>query len=438
MARLGCSDFADVTRWALGASKAQVAGLAPVVTSVAADGDGVACRCVDVEANVLVDQVLAVKTRLHLDDQVAVYYHGGLIEGAAAYRVAFVKAAREANLRGPVEPAPAYGHGAVVALGNQPVLFADMADYRFEELAPIRPAAEVKRSASPTEERLAGAPFLDECSASEIVRLMNQQDESVPAAVVAQEGPIAALIDSVARAFAAEGRLIYVGAGTSGRLGVLDASECPPTFGVPPDRVVGLIAGGEKALRQSVEGKEDDAVAALADLYGIEPAISHKDIVVGIAASGTTPYVRVILDEAHRLGITTGLVCCNPGCTDGADVVVAIHTGAEVLTGSTRLKAGTATKLVLNMITTGAMALSGLMYKGLMVGMRPVNAKLRRRAVGIVATLGNVDETVAARLLEEAGYHIATAIIMARKNVDSATARSHLERAGGSLRAVLE
>jgi len=216
---------------------------------------------------------------------------------------------------------------------------------------------------------------------------------------------------------------------------VLDASECPPTFGVAPDRVAGIIAGGDQALRSSVEGCEDDRAQAEADINACQAGL--KDLVVGITASGATPYVRAALEAAKRLGATTALLCCNPDCDSGADFVIAVDTGPEVLAGSTRLKAGTASKMVLNMISTGAMALIGQVYDGLMAGMRPANAKLRRRAERIVAQIAGVSETAAADTLAKADYSIATAIVMLRKRCDRDAARAALDKAGGVLRGAL-
>ena len=288
----------------------------------------------------------------------------------------------------------------------------------------------------PTEGRAPDRPLLDTLDTLDMVRAMHAADREAVAAAGAKAGPIAAVVEAVAAALRKGGRLIYCGAGTSGRLGVLDASECPPTFGVDPDTVVGLIAGGETALRNSVEGAEDDERQGAADLAARAPG--PEDVVVGIAASGTTPYVLGALREARQRGARTALVCCNPHApADAADLLVAMDTGPEVLTGSTRLKAGTATKLALNMITTCAMARAGLVYEGYMVGMRPVNAKLRARAARIIAALCAVDEAEGARLLAEALGDIRAAVVMGRRGVDREAARALLDAAHGDLRAAL-
>lgn len=290
----------------------------------------------------------------------------------------------------------------------------------------------------PTENALAGTPMLDQLSSIEIVTAMNEVDRRVADAVAAEKQTIAAAIDAAARAIAAGGRLVYVGAGTSGRLGVLDAAECPPTFGVSPDRVVALIAGGDAALRQSCEGAEDDCAQAERDLEDLAPPLTGKDFVVGISASGLTPYTRAALRYAQARNIPTALVCCNPACRDAAPVVIAMDTGGEALPGSTRLKAGTATKMALNMISTGAMARAGLVYRGLMVGARPVSRKLRRRAVRIVAALTEWAEDHAQDALDRAAGRIPVAVLMLKKEIGAGEAEQRLAGAGGALRDALD
>jgi N-acetylmuramic acid 6-phosphate etherase len=290
----------------------------------------------------------------------------------------------------------------------------------------------------PTERRIAASSAFETLTPLEMVRLMNEEDARVAGAVAREADVIARAIELAARSLENEGRLLYAGAGTSGRLGILDAAECPPTFGVPPGRVIGLIAGGEAAVRQSVEGAEDDVHAARTDLAALEPALNEKDVMVGITASGTTPYVLAALEEARKLGAETALLCCDPSRKETAPLVIALDTGPEVLQGSTRLKAGTGIKMVLNMISTGAMARSGRVFEGKMVCMRPVNRKLRARARRIVSALTGRDETGAADLLDEAGGRIDVAVLMARRALDAEEARRRLDAAGGSLRAALE
>ena len=232
------------------------------------------------------------------------------------------------------------------------------------------------------------------------------------------------------------GRLFYIGAGTSGRLGVLDASECPPTFGVSPDLVQGIMAGGDTALRTSVEGAEDDAWRGASDLKAA--GFTAKDSLVGIAASGRTPYVLGAIEYARTLGALTIGLSCVPNSAVGAAAEIAISpvTGAEVLTGSTRLKAGTATKLVLNMLSTGVMVRTGYVYGNLMVNMQPTNAKLVDRAARIVSAITGLDRESAGRLLDEAGS-VKTAVVMAKLGLSREAAETRLAAAGGNLRKAL-
>ena len=278
---------------------------------------------------------------------------------------------------------------------------------------------------------------LDQLSALEIVQLMNAEDATVAAAVQAALPQVAAAVAAVAARLLAGGRLIYVGAGTSGRLGVLDAAECVPTFGVAPDVVQARIAGGARAVTEAVEGAEDDRTAGRADLLALN--LTAQDAVVGVAASGRTPYVVAALEAAAETGaLTVGVVCSVPApVLDAAQIKIAVLTGPEVLTGSTRLKAGTAQKMVLNMLSTGAMVLGGKAYGNLMVDVKVTNAKLAARARRIVAQVGQVDENTAAALLAQTGQAVKPAIVMARRGVDAAEAARLLAAAGGFLRRVL-
>lgn len=240
-------------------------------------------------------------------------------------------------------------------------------------------------------------------SAKQVIALLHAEDLKAVKAVGKVRAQIAAAAELIAAALGDGGRLIYAGAGTSGRLGALDAAECPPTFGTQPWQVVALIAGGPKALTRAIEGAEDDGLDAVRVIRGFKAA--EGDVVCGISASGRTPWVLALLDEARLLGAKTILVCCNPRLSRHVKVDVRIcpDTGAEVLAGSTRLKAGTATKLVLNALSTAAMVKLGHVKAGRMVKLRPTNAKLRERAVGIVADLLGVDHSEAARRLAAAG-----------------------------------
>ena len=278
---------------------------------------------------------------------------------------------------------------------------------------------------------------IDELDARGIVRLMNEEDAGVAAAVGREADAIARAIDAVAERLAAGGRLVYIGAGTSGRLGVLDATECPPTFGTPPEMVVGVIAGGPSALTRAVEGAEDKADLAVADLTAVD--LNGRDVLVGIATSGRTPYVIAGLAHARSLGcFTVGLACNeNSALAPHADVLIAPCVGPEIIAGSTRLKAGTATKMVLNMLTTGAMIRMGKTYGNLMVDLRATNTKLVARARRLVARLVGVAEDEAERLLAAADGELKTAVVARLRDVPPAEARRLLAAAGGHLRRAL-
>jgi N-acetylmuramic acid 6-phosphate etherase len=285
---------------------------------------------------------------------------------------------------------------------------------------------------------------LDTLPIAEAVALMQAEDERMVAAVGACAAEIAQAVEMVAAAFANGGRLIYVGAGTSGRLGVLDAAECPPTFCSDPAMVVGIIAGGEAALRHSIENVEDDTVAGRDAIAGLR--VSKADVVMGIAAGGTTPYVHGALIEAAQRGAKTIFLICTdpkhvkfpPAPPHVPDLFIAIGTGPEVLTGSTRLKAGTATKFVLNRITTLAMVQIGKTYGNLMVDIDATkNAKLVDRAARIIARLTKLDRDASLALLEASGGKVKRAVVMQRKNCDVFTADRLLKDAGGKLRSVI-
>ena len=290
-----------------------------------------------------------------------------------------------------------------------------------------------------TERRNPRTTRIDLAAPAEIVALMLAEDRTVADAVASLQPQIAQAIELAESAFREGGRLIYVGAGTSGRLGVLDASECPPTFGTDPTMVVGVIAGGLDALTRSQEGAEDvaaDGAAAMAKLN-----VSAKDFVVGIAASGTTPYVRGALERAIELGARTAILACSAPPADLAKkVTVAIVplTGPEVITGSTRLKAGTATKMVLNMISTGSLVRIGKTYENLMVDLRPMSAKLVDRGERIVMELCGVDRAAAKTVIAAAGGSVKTAIVMQKLSLPRAAAEEKLRAAGGVIRRAME
>jgi N-acetylmuramic acid 6-phosphate etherase len=289
-----------------------------------------------------------------------------------------------------------------------------------------------------TERRNPRTVDIDRASPLEIVEMIAVEDALVPGAVAKHRESIARSIEMAESAFRAGGRLFYVGAGTSGRLGILDASECPPTFGTDPRLVQGIIAGGRPAITRAQEGAEDRVKDGARDLeaHGLEP----RDFVVGIAASGTTPYVRGALVHAHKRGSPTALIACSPPPADILEVVdVAIIplVGREVIAGSTRLKAGTATKLVLNMITTGAMIRMGKTYSNLMVDLQATNAKLRVRSVRMIMDVCGVSSADAHRLLKAAGGRVKTAIVMQSLGIKRGEAERRLKEAGGRVRDVV-
>ena len=289
-----------------------------------------------------------------------------------------------------------------------------------------------------TEQRNPRSTRIDQLSTLEIVDLINAEDRMVAEAVGEEREEIARAVDIVVESFRTGGRLIYVGAGTSGRLGVLDAAEMPPTYGTDPTMVQGIIAGGPGALVQAREGAEDDLEAARHDID--ERDTGPADFVLGIATSGTTPYVHAALARARERGARTGfLLCTYPSqeLLDMHDVVIAPLVGPEVITGSTRMKAGTATKMVLNTITTAAMVRTGKVYGNLMVDLQVTCEKLRDRGERILVETLGVEPAHASTLLEAAGGHVKTAIVMGRLNVDRETARARLDAEGGLIARVV-
>ena len=289
-----------------------------------------------------------------------------------------------------------------------------------------------------TEQRNPNSMHVDSLSVLEIVRLMNEEDKQVPLAIEKCLPQIAQAVECIVAAFQQGGRLVYIGAGTSGRLGVLDASECPPTFGVSPEMVKGIIAGGERALRHPIEGAEDSKEQAVIDLQTIQ--FSSKDVLVGIAASGRTPYVIGALEYAKSLGSVTVSIASNPNSAMVNIVDIAIDTvvGPEVLTGSSRLKSGTAQKLVLNMLTTASMILMGKCYQNLMVDVQASNEKLKARAIRIVMQATDCDKALAEETLKLADQNAKLAIMMILSGLDRAQAEALLEKHHGKLQLALK
>lgn len=278
---------------------------------------------------------------------------------------------------------------------------------------------------------------IDRLDARQIVALMNAEDARAVAAVAEVAEAVARAVELAADRFRRGGRLIYIGAGTSGRLGVLDASECPPTFNSPPGMVVGIIAGGREALTRPIEGAEDDPAQGASDLLALD--VTEKDLVVGIATSGRTPYVLGAVEAAREVGATTvGIACNRPSLLgERVDLDIAPLVGPEVIAGSTRLKAGTATKLILNMITTGAMVLIGKTYGNRMIDLQPTNHKLRLRTRRILRELAGVSDDEAARLLEQTSGRLKPALVAALAGVEAGRAAESLEAHGGQVRAAV-
>ncbi|WP_296140710.1 N-acetylmuramic acid 6-phosphate etherase [uncultured Anaerococcus sp.] len=287
---------------------------------------------------------------------------------------------------------------------------------------------------SSTEDRNPRSYDLDIKSTREILEIINQEDQTIAKKVYEAMDQIEPLVDKVIETFTNGGRLFYLGAGTSGRLGVLDASETVPTFSVDPKMVTGLIAGGDDALRNPIENAEDSKEAAKEDLQ--KENLTENDFVIGIAASGRTPYSIGAVEYAKELGASTGSIACNKNAkiSSYVDFPIEIETGAEVLSGSTRMKAGTATKLVLNMITTTAMIKIGKVYDNLMVDVRPTNEKLVDRATKIISEISGCDYDRSNKLLKEANNNVKAAIIMAIKDVDYEKASEILEKNKGFIR----
>ncbi|MBI6226667.1 N-acetylmuramic acid 6-phosphate etherase [Proteus mirabilis] len=288
-----------------------------------------------------------------------------------------------------------------------------------------------------TESRNHHSEHIDTLSTLEMLKVINNEDKKVPFAVEATLPHIARLVDKVVTAFSQGGRLIYCGAGTSGRLGILDASECPPTYGTPHDMVIGLIAGGHKAILQSVENAEDNVQLGAEDLRQLN--FNAKDVLVGIAASGRTPYVIGALEYARSLGAVTGAISCNPDSpiAQRADIAITPIVGPEVVTGSSRMKAGTAQKLILNMITTGAMIKMGKVFGNLMVDVEATNAKLIERQIRIVMQATECDRATAEHALSQCQRHCKTAILMILAGVNAQQATQLLAQNKGFIRQAL-
>ncbi|MFM5006058.1 N-acetylmuramic acid 6-phosphate etherase [Aeromonas hydrophila] len=282
-----------------------------------------------------------------------------------------------------------------------------------------------------TETRNSASVEIDQLPTLEMLRVINQEDQQVALAVSQLLPEITRAVDAIATTFGKGGRLVYIGAGTSGRLGILDASECPPTYGVSAEQVVGLIAGGHKAILQAVENAEDDAELGAQDLKNIQ--FCANDVLVGIAASGRTPYVLGAMAHARAVGATVCSISCNPGSplAQAADISMVAVVGPEIVTGSSRMKAGTAQKLILNMLSTGAMIRTGKVYGNLMVDVEATNAKLVERQKRIVMEATDCERAVAERALAQADNHCKTAIVMILAGLTADEARTRLQSSNG-------
>ncbi|MGF1703234.1 N-acetylmuramic acid 6-phosphate etherase [Photobacterium makurazakiensis] len=289
-----------------------------------------------------------------------------------------------------------------------------------------------------TESRNPSSEHIDTLPTLEMLQVINNEDKKVALAVEATLPAIATAVDAIAAAFLNGGRLIYTGAGTSGRLGILDASECPPTFGSKPEQVVGLIAGGHRAILRAVENAEDNHEMGAQDLQDL--ALTNNDVVVGIAASGRTPYVLGAMAYARSIGATVACISCNPNSemVKAADIAITPVVGPEVVTGSSRLKAGTAQKLVLNMLTTGAMIRTGKVFGNLMVDVEATNAKLVERQKNIVMTATDCSREQAEAALDACGGHCKTAIVMLLTDATTEEARALLQQNNGVTRQAIE
>ena len=428
LSHLGLSGVDALIEWLYGADRSvgEIAALAPLVIAAAEEGDTAAVDIVAQAADALAMSVRSVAGRLAFSREVPVTFWGSLLTENTFYRDVVDQA-----IRTQVPGARIYLPLGDAAWGAA-LLAWEHVGVEIPRSAP-RPL-QGERGPWASEEQNVLSRNLDRRSVAQIVGLMHVEDRRAVNAVRAVLPDVARAVEATAERMRRGGRLIYVGAGTSGRLGVLDASECPPTFGIAPDRVVAVIAGGDAALRTALEGAEDsaeDGARAVADLQ-----VGPLDTVVGITASGRTPYVVGALEEAQRRGaLTIGVVCNLPAVVaDLAHIAIAPRVGPEVLTGSTRLKAGTAQKLVLNMLSTAVMVRLGKVYDNLMVDVQPANQKLRSRAQRILESLAHITEEEAKAVLERSGWDVKVALVSALAGCSPEEARERLAKAQGFVR----
>ncbi|MFL6515728.1 MAG: N-acetylmuramic acid 6-phosphate etherase [Chthoniobacterales bacterium] len=395
---LSLNNLDELVRWAQVADKMEIATLAPVVFEAAMAGDGRVCEILEEGARVLCEYTEAVATRLHLLAP-KVMLLGGLFHRDSIYAHTFRRRLKK-NLP----------DARVAAVEQPPELGAAWLAAEMNEQPAIRqqpPAGDIEAlSAALTEQSNPRSEHLEKMSTRDLVELFIDEEKFVQEGLRAATDSLSAATESVATALRNGGRLFYVGAGTSGRLGVLDASEIPPTFGAAPDLVQGIIAGGMSALHRSVEGAEDESAAGAVALD--QRGVKSGDVVIGITASGRTPFVQGALAHARSLGARTILISSNPSPDSGqtADLSIALAVGPEIVTGSTRLKAGTATKVALNIISTGAMVALGRVRGNLMIDLHASNTKLRDRAVRVVAQLAGCDYQQAWQRLADNGWNL--------------------------------
>lgn len=419
LAELLLNDPEDLVPWSLRAEKRDLAALSVPVFAAAEAGDALALSIVSEAAEALAADALACARHLMIPGEpgrTQFLFSGGVLTRQPAFAERLSGLLQERWPQSEIHTVERAGAWGAMRLAKALLL-----PHSSSSVAPPAPPLPQEHPStqdtpvrledlihSPTEQRNPASRDLDRMPLADAVTMMLGQDAAIPEAILTQRGAIVRVIERITQSFAEDGRLFYVGAGTSGRLGVLDASECPPTFRTPRDLVQGIIAGGDRALRQSVEGAEDDAAAGAEAIRSRR--VTARDVVIGIAASGRTPFVWGALREARQVGAFTVIVAFNPRLPEiltpewRPDEVIAPDLGPEVLTGSTRLKSGTATKLILNLFTTLALARGGKVIENLMIDVDPSNTKLRARALRILRELTGCTETVAGEALERSGW----------------------------------
>jgi N-acetylmuramic acid 6-phosphate etherase len=392
----------ELVRWAQNADKMEIATIAPIVFEAATRNDASAVQIIEEGAGVLSEYVEAVATRLHLLAPKVILL-GGLFQRDSVYTHAFRRKLKKKMPDARVamsERSPEFGAAWLAAESEEPAAFSiEMRGAEMEKLA-----------YAPTEQRNPRSEHVEKLSALELVELFIDEEKFVQEALRKEAAALARGIEAVTKTLRKGGRLFYIGAGTSGRLGVLDASEIPPTFGASPDLVQGIVAGGVRALHRSAEGAEDEAGSGALAID--ERGVTGADITCGISASGRTPFVLGALAAAKKRGAQTILLTCNPARVRGEtfDLEIDLETGPEILTGSTRLKAGTATKIALNILSTGAMVALGKVRGNLMIDLAITNTKLRDRAARLVAELGKCDYAEACERLQKHGWNLRAAL----------------------------